>query len=107
MAADKVTSYITGAHAAVNDSLLHIMISGAVVTGFKPDRVGQLTFVTCHDSGTDPTLKCTAGTTFRDASGTFNTATFPDAGDSLILVSESLTSWLILVNEGAVGLSTT
>jgi len=105
VAADKVTSYATGAHAAVNDSLLHIMNSGAVVTGFKPDRIGQLTFVTCNDSGTDPTLTCTAGTTFRSPAGAVNTATFPDAGDGLILISESLTSWLVLVNEGAVTLS--
>lgn len=107
MANDKVTQYVTGAGVAINDSLMHVMVSGAAITGFKPDRIGQLVFVTCHDSGSDPTLKCTAGTTFRTSGGTFNTATFPDAGDSLILVSESLTSWLVLVNEGAVTLSNT
>lgn len=81
---------------------LFILATGIDLTGFNPQYIGQLAVIYCEASTTDPTVKTGSGVTFD---GTNNTATFPDAGDTLVLISVSLTRWLILLNIGAVGLT--
>jgi len=83
---------------------LFLLGTGIDLTTFTPAAAGQVAVVWCTDSTADVTVKCGAGCTFD---GTNNTATFADTGDGLVLIAQSVTRWLILVNIGAVTFSST
>jgi len=68
-----------------------------------PLAAGQLVVITQIDAGTDGhTVTSASGTTLN---GTNNTATFNAAGETLMLVARSTTTWVILSNVGAVAMS--
>jgi hypothetical protein len=76
--------------------------SGIDLTAFTPAAAGHFAIIWCTDSTVDATVTCGAGCTFD---GTNNKATFADIGDALVLIALSSTRWLILLNIGAVALS--
>ena len=81
---------------------LFLLGTGIDLTTFTPAAAGQVAVLWCTDSTADVTVTCGAGCTFD---GTNNRATFADAGDGLVLIAQSTTRWLILVNIGAVTFS--
>ena len=71
------------------------------ITEFTPTK-GKTYVIVCTDSTVDPTITTSAGVTFD---GTNNTASFPDAGDALVLFAISATQLIVVENIGTVGLT--
>jgi hypothetical protein len=69
----------------------------------KPEEAGKLLVIRNNSaSGTEAHVVTATGSTFD---GTNNTATFNAPGEQLILYSISKAVWIILLNSGAVGMS--
>lgn len=69
-----------------------------------PRDSGQLLVINNLSTNTTAhVIKTEAGVTFN---GTNNTATFDAANDQLIMISKSTTEWLVILNTGSIGFST-
>jgi hypothetical protein len=90
--------------AANMEKSLFILGTGIDLTGFTPAYIGQVVVIFCSNSAADATITCGSGVTLNSTGN--NRATFDDAEDALFMVALSLTRWLIVVNIGAVTLST-
>lgn len=87
---------------AWDGSGLVLLGSGIDITGFTPKFIGQRVTIYCTDSTADATVTCGGSATFN---GTNTIATFANTGDTLDLISVSMTRWLVLTNLGAVAFS--
>ena len=68
-----------------------------------PEDSGQLLIIRDISSSTqEHVITSASGTTFD---GTNNTATFNASGEQLILMSVSITEWIIILNSGSVAMS--
>lgn len=83
--------------------LLNRTSTGLTMTLEAPKAAGQLLIISQVDGGTaGHTVTCASGVTFN---GTNTIATFNAQYETLVLVSLSTTRWLIVLNNGSVGLS--